>query len=101
MLQKEVADFVKANQLDVPVAVRLLDLLSELGELGKEVLKGSDYGKTAFRQTEEWEMELGDVMFSLICVANSTGINLEKALHEALGKYKKRMAEKGSMGSGK
>jgi len=43
---------------------------------------------------------LGDVLFSLICIANNTEINLEIALNKALNKYRKRFNEKGDVGSG-
>lgn len=97
--QAKVLTFVEANELEIPIAYRMLDLVSELGEISKEILKGSAYGKTPFQQTAAWQEELGDVMFSLACIANSTGVNLEKALEDALEKYEKRIAVKGSAGS--
>ena len=74
--------------------------MSEIGELAKEALKGSDYGKTRFTQTEAWEEELADAFFSLVCIANSTGVDLEKALEKVLIKYKNRINNKGNAGSG-
>ncbi len=100
-LQKKVADFVRVNNLETNVEMRLLDLVSEIGELSKEVLKGSNYGKEDFHITDEWTNELGDVLFTLICVANKTGVNLEEALKNVLNKYEKRLKEKGTIGSGK
>jgi len=99
-MQSKVSDFVEENQLEIEVEIRLLDLMSELGELSKESLKSSDYGKTKFKNTDEWVNELGDVLFSLICIANNTEINLEIALNKALNKYRKRFNEKGDVGSG-
>jgi len=98
--QKRVRQFVDAHDLEAPVPARALDLVSEVGEIAKEVLGGSDYGRVPFHPTDQWAGELGDVFFSLICVANSTGINLESALNEALNKYKRRFALKGNLGSG-
>ena len=80
---------------------RLIDLFSEIGEVAKETLKGSDYGKAGFNQTKAWAEELGDVFFSLVCLANSTGVDLEKALEDVLTKYEMRLDEKGEAGSGK
>ena len=48
-LQKEVERFCKENQLEAPTVYRLLDLVSELGEVAKEILKGSDYGKNEIK----------------------------------------------------
>ena len=98
--QQSVAEFVKKHQLETSVEARLIDLLSEVGELGKEVLKGSDYGKGDFTQTPAWEEELADAFFSLVCLANSTGVDLEKALAGVLVKYEARLREKGDAGSG-
>jgi NTP pyrophosphatase (non-canonical NTP hydrolase) len=98
--QKSVAKFVKKHGLESSVETRLIDLFSEIGELSKEALKGSDYGETTFTQTEAWEEELADAFFSLVCLANSTGVNLEKALEDVLAKYETRLKEKGDAGSG-
>jgi NTP pyrophosphatase (non-canonical NTP hydrolase) len=98
--QKAVAEFVKKHRLEASVEAQLIDLLSEMGELAKEALKGSDYGKAPFTQTPAWEEELADAFFSLVCLANSTDVDLEEALGDALAKYEARLSEKGDAGSG-
>ena len=98
--QKTVAVFVEENRLETSVEARLLDLVSEVGELAKEVLKSTEYGHQSFQPTVAWSGELADVFFSLICLANSTGVNLEENLVEALHKYGQRLATKGDAGSG-
>ena len=98
-LQKRVSQFVEKNGLEADVAHRLLDALSELGEVAKEVLKGSRYGSKRFVRTEDFEEELGDLLFSLICIANSTGVDLEAAVVAALKKYELRVAAAGSPSS--
>ncbi|HEX2913383.1 MAG TPA: MazG nucleotide pyrophosphohydrolase domain-containing protein [Chloroflexia bacterium] len=99
LFQRKVAAFVSKNGLEIEVPYRLLDLTSELGELAKEALKGSNYGQESFQPTPEWFDELADVFFSLVCVANSTGLNLEEGLEMALSKYQERLVRKGSAGS--
>src|SRR2546427_12470874 len=78
-LQKRVSQFVEKNGVEADVAHRLLDTLSELGEVAKEVLKGSRYGSKRFVRTESFEAEMGDVFFSFICIAKSNGVDLEAA----------------------
>lgn len=95
------AQFIAANGLEAPVPARLLDLTSEVGELAKEALKGSGYGRDAFSPPEGWTDELGDVFFSSICLANSTGVNMESALRSALVKYLQRLSDRGQAGSGR
>jgi len=94
-LQKSVAEFVRQHGLETDVAHRLLDALSELGEVAKELLKGSSYGSAEFAMTRAWKEELGDVLFSLFCVANSTGVDMEEAVKLALTKYERRIKIKG------
>lgn len=101
LFQNKVAQFVAKHRLETSVETRVLDLTSEVGELAKEVLKGSRYGKEPFRPSEGWDDEVADVLFSLICIANSTGVNLEAALHGALEKYAKRLSARGDAGSGR
>jgi NTP pyrophosphatase (non-canonical NTP hydrolase) len=98
--QSLVAEFVTEHNLDASVETRLLDLLSELGEVAKEALKTSQYGKLEGMQTEEWAAELGDVFFSLVCLANTTGVNLEETLEDTLTKYRQRLESAGDAGSG-
>lgn len=100
-MQREVADFVQAHGLEADVQTRLLDLASEVGEVAKEVLKATRYGREPFRPTPDWEGELGDAYFSLLCVAESTGVDLEAALRKALAKYESRLSGKGDAGSGR
>jgi len=97
--QRRVAEFVARNGLETDVAHRLLDAVSELGEVAKEVLKGTRYGATRFAATKAWQEELGDVVFSLMCVANTTGVDLSDAVDRVLRKYKRRLKERGTASS--
>jgi hypothetical protein len=81
--------------------VRALDLVSEVGELAKEILEGTDYGSALFEAPEGWTGELGDSLFALVCLANSTGVDLEAALNAALEKYRERLALGGYAESGR
>jgi NTP pyrophosphatase (non-canonical NTP hydrolase) len=93
--------FVAAHDLDAPVEARVLDLASEVGELAKDVLKGSDSGRAPFAPPEGWDGELADALFALLCLANSTGVDLDTALTAALAKYADRLAARGDAGSGR
>lgn len=70
-----------------------------MGELAKEVLKGTNYGKSVFAEDDKWSLELGDVLFSLICLANTTGVDLREGLNMVLDKYEKRFLGKGDISS--
>lgn len=100
-VQDLIKKFTEDKNINSPVGVRIIDLASEVGELSKEVLKGSNYGNKEFEKTGEWDSEIGDVLFSLICIANQTETNLENCLKCVLDKYEKRFANKGDLGSGR
>jgi|TARA_B100001964_G_C14236446_1_gene602691 NTP pyrophosphatase (non-canonical NTP hydrolase) len=97
-IQKSIKKFCKQNDMESPVEHRVLDTMSELGEVAKEILKMSDYGRKPVEYREELKSELGDVLYSLITIANTFDIDLEDALRQVLEKYKKRL-KKGSAGS--
>jgi NTP pyrophosphatase (non-canonical NTP hydrolase) len=98
--QETVAGFLVEHNLQTPVVHRLLDVASELGELAKEAVEATGYGREEFEPSEHWKEELGDLFFSLICLANESDVNLEEALEKALEKYRERIAASGSPTSG-
>ena len=99
-IQEKVNELIKKYNLESSTEIRFIDLVSEIGELGKEILKGNDYGKKNFSNTDNIESEVGDLFFSLICVANDLNIDLTKALDKVLNKYDNRFSNNGHIGSG-
>lgn len=99
--QQRVARFVRQHHLASEVPFRVLDLASEVGEIAKEVLKASEYGARPFRPGANWADELGDALFSLICIANQSGVDLDQALQGALAKYQARLDRSGVPDSGR
>lgn len=89
-LQERVRNFVRANNLQTGVVVRILDLLSELGEVAKEVLLSTNYGRDDFTGSPGFNEEMGDLFFSLLYLANDANVDLERALSESLDKYQER-----------
>jgi NTP pyrophosphatase (non-canonical NTP hydrolase) len=66
-------------------------LTEEVGEVAR--LMSRLYGDQSFKDSDkdkDLANELADVLFVLICIANQTGIDLEKALTENLAKKTKR-----------
>ncbi len=98
--QEEVDIFVKHYGLYIEPEYRFMDLVSELGEVSKQIIAQTDYGdKEKIEKTEYLEEELGDLYFSLIVLANSLNIDLDIALDNVMEKYKKRIEENGDPGS--
>ncbi|MGJ7919999.1 nucleotide pyrophosphohydrolase [Neobacillus sp. LXY-4] len=73
-----------------PLAM-LARMTEELGELAREV--NHYYGekpKKATEEPKEIEEELGDMLFVLICMANSLNIDLESAHNLVMHKFNTR-----------
>jgi NTP pyrophosphatase (non-canonical NTP hydrolase) len=73
-----------------PLAM-LARMTEELGELSREV--NHHYGEKPKKSTEEEkaiEEELGDMLFVLICFANSLNIDLEEAHDRVMKKFSTR-----------
>ncbi len=65
----------------------LAQLMEEVGELSRVISR--TYGEQSFKADEsaaELSDELSDVLFVLICLANQTGVDLERALRNNLQK---------------
>ena len=58
-------------------------LMEEVGELAR--LMARTYGEQSFKEGEEADlgMEVADVLFVLVCLANQTGVDLEEAFERA------------------
>lgn len=100
-LQEKAAAFARSRGLNLAPTVRFLDLASEVGELSKELLKASGYGAAEPKATPEMAGELGDCLFSLLCLAEGLGLDAQAALDGALEKYGRRAAATGQVGSGR
>ncbi|WP_380677555.1 MazG nucleotide pyrophosphohydrolase domain-containing protein [Salinigranum sp. GCM10025319] len=97
--QRRVAEFVARYDLQTPPEFRLLDLVSELGEVAKNATESTDYGDHPSNLELDSD-EIGDVCFALLALAESVDVDAGDALDEALAKYEARMDEDGSPGSG-
>lgn len=97
--QQQAAHFAQQYNLQHSASVHALDLLSELGEASKELLKATKYGTSEPHYRPEMAEELGDVLYSLCLLAESVGVDLESALQSTLTKYEQRWQAKGHIGS--
>ena len=101
-MQEKVKNFNQKKNCHLnpmPVHARILDIQSELGELAKEYLKHSKYGTTDFSLEENFKMEYGDVLYSLLSLADELNIDANACLDKAISKYEDRILKKNSMGS--
>ena len=96
ILQKKVDDWIKKygvryfNEL-----TNMAQLTEEVGEVARIISRV--YGEQSPKKNEKINdlgEELADVLFVLICLANQTGVDLEKAFEEKLNKKTKRDKER-------
>lgn len=95
--QARVAAFVEAHDLAAPPAHRVLDLVSEVGEVAKEVNRSTGYGDTS--GVEIAADEIGDTLFALLALAEAVDVDADEALDVALAKYEARLEASGDAGS--
>ncbi len=98
-MQNKVKEIIEVYNLKCGYQIRYTDLVSEVGELGKELIKGSDYGSKKYSNTSNLELEIGDCLFSLFALCEELGIKGEDALDQVINKYSKRFEEKGKISS--
>nr|WP_054635666.1 MULTISPECIES: nucleotide pyrophosphohydrolase [Bacillaceae] len=91
-MQKEVDEYIgqfKEGYFS-PLAM-LARMTEEVGELAREV--NHLYGEKPKKSTEDvkaMEQEIGDMMFVLICFANSLDINMEESFDLVMEKFNTR-----------
>jgi len=98
-MQQLVSDFISKYNLQTNEHTRYIDLISEIGELGKEIIKSTNYGKCEYVQTPETREEMGDCLFSLLALCSAMNIDAEDALQKVITKYEARFQKKGDIGS--
>ncbi|HKC67747.1 MAG TPA: nucleotide pyrophosphohydrolase [Bacteroidia bacterium] len=94
--QKKTDDWIKTH------GVRYFNELTNMAILTEEVgevarIMSRRYGEQSEKENDKnkkLDEELADVMFVLMCIANQTGIDLEKALEENLNKKTNRDSER-------
>lgn len=93
--QKRIDDWIlKHGGYWSPLAM-LASIMEELGELSREInhLEGIKPKKNSERESNLGE-ELGDILYSIICLANYYQIDLSIHLNKVMKKYDQRDKER-------
>ena len=94
--QKQVDDWVQGYKTPywAPLS-QLARLTEEVGELARILNhKDGDKPKKPTEEPDDLEGELGDILFDVICLANSEGIDLDKAIQKVIDKSRTRDADR-------
>lgn len=91
-VQKDVDDWIGQFKVGYfkPTEI-IVQMAEELGELAREI--NNRYGprtKKSPEDTADIEQELCDLMFAIICMANSQNINLDEAWKKKIDKQQNR-----------
>ena len=100
-VSEEVRNFLNISKTFSDTFVRMADIQSELGELSKEILKATRYGKTETPiRHKNIEGEYGDLLFSVLALGVELKTDPEYCLKKSIEKYNKRLERTGQIGSG-
>jgi len=89
--QKKVDNWIKQFEEGYwPPLAMFASLVEEIGELGREINNIQGYKKKKSQSSVNVELELGDIIFSLICIANYFKIDLENSFLKTVTKYSNR-----------
>ena len=98
LLQQLAAEHTEKTGTRLSLPYRALDLCAETGELAQEILRDSGYGKHgAAKPSEKTVAELGDSLFSLLCMANEMHVDVEDVLRVTLTRYRRRLQGTGNL----
>ena len=90
--QKELDKWFKKNKWQYwHQLAQFARLVEEIGELAR--ILNHLYGekpKKSEEKRQELEEEIGDVLYTLICLANSSNVDLDRAIKKSFAKVMKR-----------
>jgi len=94
--QKEVAELVKQFNFNWSTYVQFIHLVEEVGELGealtvKEGDRQAGSGEKAQADHGDNEEEFGDVLFTLMELANKYNISLSKMMEDTFKRYEVKL----------
>lgn len=79
-----------------PPLLMLARLTEETGEIARVIAHQNGKKPKAGEEEGDLEMELADLLFVMICMANERGISLERGFERMMEKFQSRDAERWS-----
>ena len=90
-IQQVVDNWIQQNSGYWSPLGMLVAVMEELGELSREMLHLTSTKPKKITETPtSLESELGDLLYAIICIANSYGISLDTAIEKSMEKYQHR-----------
>jgi NTP pyrophosphatase (non-canonical NTP hydrolase) len=90
-VQKIVDNWIKQFEEGYwPPLSMLAAVVEETGELAREINDKEGFKKKRSPENSKLNLELADLLFSIVCIANYYHIDLDDAFKEVMEKYTKR-----------
>jgi hypothetical protein len=86
-LQTKVAQAADKLGLHANAPTLTLTLVTEVGALADDVLTATGSGRRPFRPTEAWDQRLADIIFTMINLADQTGVDLTTAVEATIARH--------------
>lgn len=86
-VQTKIAQAADKFGLHANAPTLTLTLTTEIGRLADEVLTATAAGRRPFRPTEGWEQRLADIVFTVVNLADQTGVDLATALDGTIARH--------------
>ena len=93
-IQKKVEEWILYHGGYWSPLAMLSAVMEEVGELAREINHLEGFKPKKGYTSSDFGEELGDLFFSIICLANYYKIDLSKKIYEILEKYSKRDAKR-------
>ncbi|MDL2343425.1 nucleotide pyrophosphohydrolase [Deinococcus sp. MIMF12] len=77
-----------------PPLLMLARLTEETGEIARVIAHGNGKTPKPGEDTGDLEMELADLLFVMLCMANERGLNLERGFTRMMAKVETRDADR-------
>ena len=85
-------DFIAQHNLETQPAFSLLDIMAELGELARTLLKDTDYGRRpGGADSTQMREAVGDLMFAVAYLSTLYDVDPEAALWESVHKFERTL----------
>ncbi|OIO62161.1 hypothetical protein AUJ69_03440 [Candidatus Woesearchaeota archaeon CG1_02_47_18] len=84
MIQNRIRDLFRKLSLEEPPEDLVLDLVSDVGTVSKEILEMTNHGKKPLSFRSEARARVGEAFYSLVTVANALNIDLNAELEKAI-----------------
>jgi NTP pyrophosphatase (non-canonical NTP hydrolase) len=94
-IQKTVDNWIQQNSGYWSPLGMLAAVMEEVGEVSREILHITNTKKKKTGEPKNsLETELGDLLYAVICIANSYDISLDRAIKKSMAKFQSRDKER-------